>query len=326
MSEFDYIRDALAPLAGPEGLGLLDDAALLSPPDGCDLVLTKDTMVEGVHFPMGARGADTAERLIRTNLSDLAAKGADPLGYMLSLAFPRDMTAAHRLAFAKGLKTAQDTFPPLTLFGGDTVVTDGLMVVTATLIGTVPKGAMVRRSGAKAGDDVWMSGWIGDSAMGLKHVLSQKIEPPPTGADIWRWEEAYLRPQPRLSLRDLLRAHANACADISDGLLADSGHIARASGVELSLNFGHIPLSEATQRWAFKQDDPIAAKRALLSAGDDYELVFTADPSSRQAVQSASTAALPLTRVGRALEGQGVTLRAAGGDIMDVSGAGYQHF
>ena len=326
MSEFDFIRDALAPLAGPEGLGLLDDAALLSPPDGCGLVLTKDTMVEGVHFPMGARGADTAERLIRTNLSDLAAKAAEPLGYMLSLAFPRDMSAANRLAFAKGLKTAQDTFAPLKLFGGDTVGTTGPMVVTATLIGTVPTGVMVRRSGAKVGDDVWMSGWIGDSAMGLKHVLSQKIDPAPTGADIWRWEDAYLRPKPRLGLRDLLRAHATSCADISDGLLADGGHIARASGVRLSLNFGHIPLSEATHRWAYKQEAPVEAKLALLSAGDDYELVFTAAPSSRKCVQSRSTPALPLTRIGQVTKGRGVALRSAGGDIMDVSAAGYQHF
>ncbi|WP_371397626.1 thiamine-phosphate kinase [Fretibacter rubidus] len=332
MSEFDFIKTYLAPLAGPEGLGLLDDAALLYPPAGHDLVLTKDTMVEGVHFPSpaqkmgGARGADTAERLIRTNLSDLAAKGATPLGYLLSLAFPRDMDAAYRAAFAKGLDVAQQSFPPLKLFGGDTVVTDGPMVVSATLIGTVPTGGMVTRSGAKTGDDIWLSGYIGDSAMGLKHVLSQKIEPAPTGADIWHWEEAYLRPEPRLDLRGILRSHATACADVSDGLLADCGHIARASGQGLSLNFGHISLSEATHRWVYKQADVVAAKLALLSAGDDYELVFTAPKTSRAALQASHTKAKPLTRIGHVTDGQGVTLRNAGGDAMDFGAGGYAHF
>lgn len=327
MSEFDFIRDHLAPLAGPEGLRLLDDAAVFSPPAGHDLVLTKDTMVEGVHFPKGAWGADTAERLIRTNLSDLAAKGAAPLGYLLSLAFPRDMNPAYRAAFAKGLESAQATFPPLMLWGGDTVVTDGPMVVSATLVGTVPSGALVTRSGASVGDDIWISGHIGDSAMGLKHVLSQRIEPPPTGADIWLWEEAYLRPEPRLSLRDILREHASACADLSDGLLADAAHIGRASGVSLSITFGHVPLSNATQRWVFGQEDVVAAKAALLSAGDDYELVFTAPKSARSDIQRASTTTLPLTRIGRVDTGEvGAVLRGKDGEAMDVDAAGYKHF
>ena len=332
MSEFDFIKTYLAPLAGAEGLGLVDDAALLAPPKGCELVLTKDTMVEGVHFPSpaqkmgGERGADTAERLIRTNLSDLAAKGAEPLGYLLSLAFPRDMDNAYRAAFAKGLEVSQQSFPPLKLFGGDTVVTDGPMVISATLIGTVPTGAMITRSGAQSGDDIWLSGYIGDSAMGLKHILSQKIEPAPSGADIWHWEEAYLRPEPRLDLRGILRKHATACADVSDGLLADCGHIARASGQGMVLNFGHIPLSEATHRWVYKQLDPVAAKLKLLSAGDDYELVFTAPKSSRAALQACHSKARPLTRIGHVREGEGVTLRSAGGDAMDFGDGGYVHF
>lgn len=332
MSEFDFIRDHLAPLAGPEGLGLLDDAAVLTPPAGHDLVLTKDTMVEGVHFPKGAWGADTAERLIRTNLSDLAAKGAEPLGYLLSLAFPRDMNPAYRAAFAKGLESAQAIFPPLMLWGGDTVITDGPMVVSATLIGTVPHGAMLTRSGATVGDDIWISGHIGDSAMGLKHVLSQRIDPPPTGADIWLWEEAYLRPEPRLLLRGILREHATACADVSDGLLADAAHIGRASGVSLSITFGHVPLSNATQRWVFGQEDVVAAKAALLSAGDDYELVFTAPQSARghlqrAKIQGGSTTALPLTRIGRVEAGKaGAILRGKDGESMDIEAAGYKHF
>jgi len=323
VSEFEFINDFLSPLAGPEGLGLKDDAACYTPQDGYELVLTKDTMVEGIHFPTGAYGADTAERLIRTNLSDLAAKAAEPLGYLLSLAFPKTMNSRYRAAFAKGLEVAQQSFPPLTLWGGDTVVTDGPMVISATLIGQVKTGEMVRRDSALAGDDVWVTGPIGDAYLGLQHVLNRKITPPPTGADIWAWEEAYLRPQPRLDMRDCLIAHATAAADISDGLLADGGHIALASGVSLSLNFGHIPLSKASQRWMLGQENIQEAKLGLIVAGDDYEIIFTAPKSSRAVLQNSDHGCV---RVGTVESGQGVFLRAKDGENIDIQHAGYKHF
>ncbi|MDB2439853.1 thiamine-phosphate kinase, partial [Hellea sp.] len=150
MDEFGFIATHLAPLAGPGGLGLKDDAAILKPSAGKDLILTKDTMVEGVHFPKGHYGGDTAEKLLRVNLSDLAAKGANPLGYMLSIAWPKSIDDRYFKGFAAGLRDVQDAYD-FKLLGGDTTSIDGPMVVTATLIGDVPEGQMVTRSGAKPG-------------------------------------------------------------------------------------------------------------------------------------------------------------------------------
>lgn len=332
MTEFDFIADYLASLAGPEGLGLLDDAALFTPAAGMDLVLTKDTLVEGVHVPMGYHGADVAERLLRTNLSDLAAKGAVPVGYLLSLALPKDMTESAMRGFALGLSAVQESFPPLRLFGGDTVRIDGPMVVTATLIGELPSGQMIRRSGAQIGDDIWVSGVIGESAMGLRHVLSQKIDPPPTGEAIWAWEEAYLRPQPRLALGQALRGVTNASADVSDGLLADAGHIAKASCLSMMIELSAVPFSKASEAWMLGQNDPHAARLELLTAGDDYELVFTAPVAKRANVKAlGEILGLPLSRIGRcenaqSESGQGVALLAEDGSPVDIPRRGYTHF
>lgn len=327
MNEFDFIQNHLAPLAGPEGLGLMDDAARLTPPAGHDLVLTKDTLVEGVHFPLSDYGANVAERLLRTNLSDLAAKGASPIGYMLSLAVPPMMDSAMMAAFAKGLSAVQDSFPPLKLFGGDTVRIPGPLVVTAALIGKVPAGKMVLRSGAQPGDDVWVSGYIGQGAMGLKHVLSQKIDPVPSGGAIWTWEEAYLRPEPRLTLGPLLRRVASAAADVSDGLVADAGHIARASGVSVELRLPDIPFTTDTFIWADGQDDRVGAKVDLMTAGDDYEIVFTALAEHRDLIEHAAVELdIPLTRIGKAAQGSGTLVRGYGDEILPIAKKGYRHF
>ncbi len=327
MTEFDFIRDHLAPLAGVEGLGLVDDAALLTPPAGHELVLTKDTLVEGVHFPMSMYGADVAERLLRTNLSDLAAKGAMPIGYMLSLAIPPLMNESMMAAFAKGLAAVQDSFPPLKLWGGDTVKIAGPMVVTATLIGKVPTGQMIKRSGARTGEDVWVSGHIGEGFMGLKHVLSQRIDPPPTGQAIWQWEEAYLRPEPRLKLGGLLRKVATAAADVSDGLVADAAHIAEASGVSITLKLPAIPFTTGTFIWADGQPDRVKAKAELITAGDDYEIVFTALPQHRALIEhGAAELGVPLTRIGFTGEGKGISVLDYADEIIPIISKGYMHF
>lgn len=327
MTEFEFIRTHLAPLAGPEGLGLMDDAALLTPPAGHDLVLTKDTLVEGVHFPLGMYGADVAERLLRTNLSDLAAKGAAPMGYMLSLTIPPSMDSAMMAAFAKGLSAVQDSFPPLKLYGGDTVKITGPMVVTATLIGKVPTGKMVTRSGASEGEDVWVSGYIGEGFMGLKHVLSQRIDPPPTGEALWRWEEAYLRPEPRLKLGGLLRKVATAAADVSDGLVADTAHIGKASGVQITLKLPDVPFTTGTFIWADNQADRLRAKVKLITAGDDYEIVFTARKEHRDLIAHAAIElGVPLTRIGYTNAGEGISVLDFADDIIPIKSAGYTHF
>ena len=325
MDEFDFIATHLAPLAGPGGLGLKDDAALLKPSAGKDLVLTKDTMVEGVHFPIGHYGGDTAEKLLRVNLSDLAAKCARPIGYMLSIAWPKGIEQSYFQGFATGLRDVQDAYD-FKLLGGDTTSIDGPMVVTATLIGEVPTGEMVKRSGAKIGDDIWVTGTIGDAYLGLQSVLGQALDPQPSADALWHFEEAYYRPEPRLLFRKALRQYASACADISDGLVADAGHVAKASGVGFHIDADKIPLSSAAGAWLLKQKDQDRAFKTLITAGDDYELVFTApQDSAAQTRQTAKAIGLRISRVGTAVIGDDVSVYSDG-KTMSFDKTGHTHF
>ena len=325
MDEFDFIATHLAPLAGPGGLGLKDDAALLKPSVGKDLVLTKDAMVEGVHFPQGHYGGDTAEKLLRVNLSDLAAKGARPIGYMLSIAWPRDIDKAYYAGFASGLRDVQQAYD-FKLLGGDTVSTDGPMVVTATLIGEVPHGEMVMRSGAKAGDDIWVTGTIGDAYLGLQSVLGHTLTPVPSQDSLLHFEEAYYRPEPRLLCRKVLRQYATACADISDGLIADITHITKASDVSVVINLEDVPLSPAARTWLRGQSSKEDAYKMLVTAGDDYELVFSASADLRAAIESSvKTLGLKLSRIGAVETGVGVRASLAG-NYMEFDKIGHTHF
>ena len=323
MDEFDFIATYLAPLAGEGGLGLKDDAAILTPSAGKELVLTKDTMVEGVHFPQGHYGGDTAEKLLRVNLSDLAAKGARPVGYLLSIVWPEDIQPEYFKGFAQGLSDVQQAYD-FHLLGGDTTKSAGPMVVSATLIGDVPAGTMVPRSGASIGDDVWVSGTIGDAYLGLQNVLGTSLNPMPDAEAIWHFEEAYYRPTPQLLMRKLLRTYATACADISDGLIADVGHVARASGCGFELSLEGMPLSSHAAHWV---GDSQARCVTLLTAGDDYELVFTAKPDARMAVKkSAEKIGITLSLIGTVHQGDGVTLRDAAGKAIKIETPGYTHF
>lgn len=325
MDEFNFIATHLAPLAGLGGLDLKDDAALLKPRKGKDLILTKDTMVEGVHFPTGHYGGDTAEKLLRVNLSDLAAKGAHPIGYMLSIAWPKGIDNKYFGGFAAGLRDLQQAYD-FKLLGGDTTSIDGPMVVTATLIGEVPQGEMVKRSGAKVGDDVWVTGTIGDAYLGLQSVLGNELTPQPNAEALWHFEEAYYRPEPRLLFRKNLRSYATACADISDGFVADAGHVAKASGVGFIINADKIPLSSPAGVWLSAQDDEDAAFKALITAGDDYELVLTASPQNAAELRKAAKAiGLRLSNVGQVTEGEGVSF-FSNGEPIHFSNDGYTHF
>jgi len=334
MDEFSLIRKYLAPLAGAGGLGLLDDAALYTPRAGFDLVLTKDSFVEGVHFAKGRYGGDTAERLLRTNLSDIAAKGARPVGYLLSIAWPDAADAQFFEGFAAGLRDAQQSYD-FTLFGGDTVRTSGPMVISATFFGEVPSGQMVKRSGARAGDDVWVTGALGGAMLGCRLVTGQVIEPAPDGAALWAYEDAYLRPEPRLLFRKTLREYASACADISDGLLSDAGHICRASGTAMRIEFERVPFMAAAKNWAQVQTDTKAAMIELLTFGDDYELVFTAAPDAAGSlISGAEKIGISLTKIGlitSLLDRASGTENAvkcldAKGAVMTFAKTGYTHF
>jgi len=325
VNEFDFIATYLAPLAGPGGLGLKDDAALLKPNPGKDLILTKDTMVEGVHFPKGHYGGETAGKLLRVNLSDLAAKGASPTGYLLSIAWPEGVDGASYSGFAKGLRDVQDAYD-FRLLGGDTTSITGPMVVTATLIGEVPTDEMVTRSGAKPGDDIWVTGTIGDAYLGLQSVLGNSLEPKPCAEALLHFETAYYRPEPRLLFRKTLRQYATSCADVSDGLVADLGHIAKASDVSVLMEADKIPVSKYAGTWLSGQVNGSAAFKTLITAGDDYELIFTASVQYASYIRKAAKKiGLRISKIGTVQVGEGVSV-LSDGKVMLIKKQGYTHF
>ena len=326
MDEFDFIKNLLAPLAGPEGLELKDDAAIYSPPAGFDLVLATDTMVEGVHFPKGRYGGDVAERLLRVNLSDIAAKAARPVGYLLNLSWPKSASKSHFAGFVAGLRDIQSAFD-FKLFGGDTTVIDGPFVVSATLLGLAPKGKVVKRSSALSGHDIWLTGTIGDACLGLKYVMGQSVGPNPSGEALWHWEEAYLRPEPRILLRKLLQNYATSSIDISDGLIADLNHICNASIVGMKILFDKIPLSKPSRDWMLAQNSKEKALRELITHGDDYEIAFTASPDDRQNIlDDAQKLGLRVSLIGECVAGKSVILINIDGEAIKLTKTGYRHF
>lgn len=266
--EFEQIARLFRPLTkgAPEAFDLLDDAAAIPARPGFDLVVTKDAMVEGVHFLPGDPPDLVAGKLLRVNLSDLAAKGAEPYGYFLATAWPPAFGWERRRKFAAGLAADGDRFG-LVLLGGDTVSTPGPLTLSLTLLGWVPAGRMIRRGGARPGDLLMVSGTIGDGWLGLQVARGELVDP---AGDL---ATRYRSPTPRLDLREPLRAGARAAADVSDGLIADALHIAQASGVSVRLDLEQVPLSDAARLWLADQDDEAVALKALASGGDDYEIV-----------------------------------------------------
>lgn len=304
--EFDRIARWFRPLTfgAPEALELLDDAAVLPSRPGFDLVVTKDALVAGVHFLPDDPLDLVACKLLRTNLSDLAAKAAEPYGYFLAVAWPQGSGDEDRERFCAGLEQDQRAYG-LKLFGGDTVSTPGPLTVSATLLGWVPSGAMVRRAGAQPGDVVLVSGVIGDGGLGLRAATGALADATPEHVATLAWR--YRLPEPRLGLREALRRHASAAADISDGLLADAGHIAKASGVGLRLKLEALPLSDGARAWLSRQPDPAMALAELASLGDDYEVVLSARPDQVEAlIGEGAAAGIALTPIGEVTAGEGV--------------------
>src|SRR4051794_4716964 len=266
LGEFGRIRRFFAPLAGPGGLGLKDDAALIACAAGRVLVVTVDAMVEGVHYLPNDPPELVAKKLLRVNLSDLAAKGAQPLHYLLTTALPAAFGDDWVERFASGLAEDQRRFR-IDLLGGDSVATPGPATLSLTAIGDVASGAEIRRGGARAGDLVWVSGIIGDAYLGL-HVLRgayPQLDPDERAALTAR----YRLPEPRTALGPRLVGVAHAMCDASDGLIADLGHICEASGVAASVELESVPLSAPASRLAEREPDLPAR---LATGGDDYEL------------------------------------------------------
>lgn len=302
MGEFDLIARYLRPLADdPAAFGLTDDAAALTPPPGYDLVLTKDMVCAGVHFFPDDPPASIARKALRVNLSDLAAKGARPIGYLLGLALSADWTEDWMEAFSAALGEDQKTYG-IALLGGDTVRASGGLTLSITAIGVVPTGAMVRRSGAQVGDAIVVSGTIGDAALGLRLRLGT-LDGGPAGAGAAHLLDRYLHPQPRLALAGAVRRYARAALDVSDGLLGDLGHITRASGVSAILDAAAVPLSEPARRLVDADETALAS---VLTGGDDYEILAIVSGDRLDAYRAeAAVAGIPVTVIGRIVEGLG---------------------
>jgi thiamine-monophosphate kinase len=317
--EFALIARHFRPLAGLGALDLGDDAALLDPPAGRQLVLAADAMVEGVHFLPEDPPETVGRKLLRVNLSDLAAMGAEPLGYLMTAAFRRGTPEAWIAGFVAGLAEDQRAFG-VQVLGGDTVATPGPAALSLTILGTVPPGLALRRVGARPGDAVWVSGTLGDGALGLR-VLRGELPADPDG----HLARRYRLPEPRLALGVALRGLARAAMDVSDGLVQDLGHLCRAAGCGAEIDAAALPLSPPAR--TFIEADPARLSPAL-GGGDDYELVFAASPDAGgEVVARAAAVGMPVTRIGRFVEGPAeVTVRGPGGAALALPRQGWSHF
>jgi thiamine-monophosphate kinase len=316
IGEFELIARYFAPLArGFAGAGgLKSDNAFLAGDARHDLVVKTDTIVAGVHFLADEKPEWVAARALRVCLSDLAAGGATPYAYQLALSLTRDWTERWVAGFARGLAADQRRFGIL-LSGGDTTGTPGPTTISITAFGKVAHGKGLGRDGARAGDDLWVSGTIGDAALGLLAARGEL-----KSASL---EKRYRLPQPRTTLGPRLVGIATATADVSDGLLADVGHIANASGLGVRVERNLVPLSAAAKRVI--EARPVFWN-SVLGGGDDYELAIAVPGRRSAALLSASRAAgVKLTKVGAFTTGKGVILTVSG-HAQRAAQTGYVHF
>lgn len=309
----------------PGAFGFVDDAACISPPAGRDLVLTADAIVAGVHFFADDPADAVAMKALRVNLSDLAAKGAEPLGALLTIALPADFSEDWLEGFARGLGSDCDRFA-CPLLGGDTTRTQGALTISITALGTVPTGTMVRRAGACPGDAIVVTSTIGDAALGL----ALRREPDRSGFAALSAEERehlaarYLVPEPRVALAQAIREHASAAIDISDGLAGDVGKLAAASNVAARIEAARVPLSVAAR--AATATEPVLLE-TVLTGGDDYEVALTLAENRRESfVAAADAAGVPVTTIGRIESGEGTELLGADGRALALKRASFSHF
>lgn len=316
MDEFGIIARHFAPLAGAGAFALTDDAGVIAARPGFDLVVTTDTVTEGVDFLAFDPADSVAKKALRVNLSDLAAKGAMPAHYLLNLTLPHSIGDDWLAAFAAGLARDQSRYG-VTLLGGDTSAGEGPLSIAVTAFGFVPQGGMIRRSGARAGEAVYVTGDIGMSAGGLavfkreKHALAE--------ADRDALVARYRVPEPPVGLA--LCGLAGASVDVSDGLMADLGHVAAASGVAIDVDAGALPIPACLKDW---WGAGVFARAA--TGGDDYQIAFTADPAREAELHAAARASgTRITRIGQVRAGQGAHLLHGGAEIA-LPRPGYRHF
>lgn len=312
MQEFDIIRRYFAPLVQgfPASLGLRDDAAALDIPPGQQLIITKDAIAQGVHFIGNEEPAHIAQKLLRVNLSDLAAMSATPYAYFLAVMLPSGIDEPWIASFAQGLALDQQEFG-IHLAGGDSIRSPTLSF-SLTALGLVPSGQALHREGAQVGDIVYVTGTLGDSALGLAALKAG-------GGDTYLMNR-YLLPQPRVALGRKLFGIASAAMDISDGLMQDLGHICAASHVGARIRRAALPLSaparELPQAWL-----------AAATGGDDYELLFTAPANMHVKIDALSQAqGVPITPIGVIMPGSEVQLLDEAGEVLPLPTRGFQHF
>lgn len=317
MAEFDWIawlrNKARQPDAGKGVvLGIGDDAALCDVPPGMQLVISTDTLVAGVHFPEDTRAEDIGYKALAVNLSDLAAMGAEPAWFSLAVTVP-EMDMAWLQAFAHGVLELANEHA-IALIGGDT--TRGPLSITVTVHGFVPSGTALRRDAAKPGDDIWVTGSLGDAAAALQQIG--------TGLQSMKLRHRLDRPTPRVAAGLLIRGLANAAIDVSDGLAQDLGHILNASAVGAELELGRLPVSSSLLE--FHPDDE-TRWRLQLAGGDDYELCFSASPKNAFAIEQAlAGCGVSASVIGHIKADAGLQLLTPEGDALVLGKAGYQHF
>ncbi|MGA8007976.1 MAG: thiamine-phosphate kinase [Thiomonas sp.] len=316
LGEFDLIARYFTRPTRRAALGIGDDCALLPALEiGEQLAISSDMLVEGRHFLPGADPEALGHKALAVNLSDLAAMGARPLAFTLALALP-DADASWLDGFSRGMFALADAYN-IELVGGDT--TRGPRNICLTVLGAVPQGQALLRSAAQVGDDLWVSGAVGDARLALGHRLAEwELDAASQATTFARMD----RPTPRIALGLTLRGVAHAAVDVSDGLLADLGHILRQSGVGATLNADACPSSPGLRAQNVER-----RRLCQLAGGDDYELLFTAPASARDAVQAAATrAGTPVTRIGGIDAQPGLRLIDVGGQVLDNAYAGFDHF
>jgi thiamine-monophosphate kinase len=325
-SEDSLIATYFRPIAThPGAFGLADDAAAIAPPPGCDLVLTTDGVISSVHFFLEDPADAVARKALRINLSDLAAKGAAPLGFLLSIGLPASLPPDWLKSFARGLHEDAE-FYRCPLLGGDTDRNPSAITVYIAALGTVPHGTMVRRKGARPGDLLIATGTIGDAALGL--VLRQDA----AAATRWKLDAAmqehllgrYLLPQARTAVAEALRRYAGAAMDVSDGLAGDLAKLCRTSGVAAEIVIDNLPLSPAARQ-------AVAAEPALietiLTGGDDFEVIATVAPDRFEALRmEAAAAGVTVKKIGFIAAGEGANFRTPDGRALTFRRPSYSHF
>jgi thiamine-monophosphate kinase len=323
LGEFEIIKTYFSPLSRSEkgAFNLTDDAAVIEIPDGFSMVVTTDTLVEGVHFLSEDLPENIAAKLLRVSLSDLAAMGSIPAYYNLSIATKSGTSSDWFKAFAEGLLADQMQFG-ITLIGGDTVATSGPLTLSLTAMGFVKKGNAISRGGAKSGDDIWVSGLIGDAALGLRAA---------TGKLSFVSEKnkkylisRYTKPVPQTLLGPKLSNHVNSAIDVSDGLIGDLDHICEISKLGADIQIDDIPLSRVAKSVVTEKPDYIDL---ILSGGDDFELLFTADESFRVIAKSLTKMLdVNLTKIGAMVDRRSIEIFDKNGDKYFIQNNGYTHF